>query len=322
MTAKEKIIEYLENNRGVYISGEKLAQKLHVSRTAIWKSIKQLISEGYLIDAASSKGYMLMDSSDVLSVTGIQNHLDDGLKLSVEVYETIDSTNLAMKSRIYDNEGLVIVAKEQTAGMGRLGRRFESPEATGVYFSILLKPQIANTEVTLLTSLAAVAVCEAIEQHTKKEPKIKWVNDIFIDDKKVCGILTQAGFSLENLTPEYVIVGIGINIYPPVAGFSEEIADIAGAIFEKKTGAIKNELAASVLNSFFRYYKSFSDKSFVREYQKRSLVTGRRIMVVGSNEKKPATALEIDDMCHLIVEYENGVRDVLSTGEISIRLAD
>lgn len=322
MTAKEKIIEYLENNRGVYISGEKLAQELHVSRTAIWKSVKKLISEGYLIDAASSKGYMLMDNSDVLSVTGIQNHLDDGLNLSIEVYETIDSTNLAMKSRIYENEGLVIVAKEQTAGMGRLGRRFESPEATGVYFSILLKPQIANSEVTLLTSLAAVAVCEAIERHTKKEPKIKWVNDIFIDDKKVCGILTQAGFSLENLTPEYVIVGIGINIYPPKSGFSEEIADIAGAILEKSPVAIKNELVASALNSFFRYYKCFSDKSFVREYQKRSLVTGRRIMVVGSNEKKPATALEIDDMCHLIVEYEDGVRDVLSTGEISIRLTD
>ncbi len=197
---------------------------------------------------------------------------------------------------------------------GRLCRR-----DTGIYFSILLKPQIANQEVTLLTTIAAVAVCEAIEKYTGKM-QIKWVNDIFIDSHKVCGILTQAAFQMENLDPEYVIVGIGINLYMPTEGFGKELENIAGSVLQEQSGDIKNKILAETLNRYFYYYKNFAKKEFIAEYKKRSLVLGKGIRVVTKDGERKATALDIDDMCHLLVEYEDGTRENLSTGEISIRL--
>ena len=170
---------------------------------------------------------------------------------TVEVFRCINSTNLALRERTQEEEGLVLAAMEQTNGLGRLGRSFMSPANTGIYFSILLKPQIANQEVTLLTTIAAVAVCEAIEKYTDKKPQIKWVNDIFIDSHKVCGILTQAAFQMENLDPEYVIVGIGINLYMPTEGFGKELENIAGSVLQEQSGDIKNKILAETLNRLF-----------------------------------------------------------------------
>lgn len=320
MTVRDKILEYLEQNKGEYISGEQLAKELGVSRTAVWKAVKKLSEEEFLIDAVPNKGYMLKTSTDVLSKNGIETYLDAGLALNVEVYKTIDSTNLAMKKRVDEPEGLIIVSMEQTAGMGRLGRRFESPASTGIYFSILLKPDISNTEVTLLTAIAGVAVCEAIEKYLDKKPKIKWVNDVFIDEKKVCGTLTQAGFSLEDLKPEYVIVGTGINLYEPKNGFGAELKDIAGHVLDEQIGDIKNKLLAEVLNRYFYYYHNFSKKEFIGEYKKRSMVIGKDVMVVSPNDSVNASVLDIDDECRLIVRYEDGREEAVSTGEISIRL--
>lgn len=173
---------------------------------------------------------------------------------------------------------------------------------------------------TLLTTIAAVAVCEAIEKYTDKKPQIKWVNDIFIDSHKVCGILTQAAFQMENLDPEYVIVGIGINLYMPTEGFGKELENIAGSVLQEQSGDIKNKILAETLNRYFYYYKNFAKKEFIAEYKKRSLVLGKGIRVVTKDGERKATALDIDDMCHLLVEYEDGTRENLSTGEISIRL--
>ncbi len=240
--------------------------------------------------------------------------------MRLEVFRCINSTNLALRERTQEEEGLVLAAMEQTNGLGRLGRSFMSPANTGIYFSILLKPQIANQEVTLLTTIAAVAVCEAIEKYTDKKPQIKWVNDIFIDSHKVCGILTQAAFQMENLDPEYVIVGIGINLYMPTEGFGKELENIAGSVLQEQSGDIKNKILAETLNRYFYYYKNFAKKEFIAEYKKRSLVLGKGIRVVTKDGERKATALDIDDMCHLLVEYEDGTRENLSTGEISIRL--
>jgi BirA family biotin operon repressor/biotin-[acetyl-CoA-carboxylase] ligase len=183
----------------------------------------------------------------------------------------------------------------------------------------LLKPQIDNSEVTLLTTIAALAVCEAIEKHTDKKPGIKWVNDVFIDGKKVNGTLTQASFSVENLAPEYVIVGIGINVYEPDGGFDPEIKDIAGAVLESRQGNMKNKLLAEVLNRYFYYYQNFEKKEFISEYKKRSIVIGRDVSVVTPTSSRRARVLDIDDKCRLIVRYENGDEEAVSTGEISIR---
>lgn len=320
MTVLNRVLEELEKNRGAYISGEQLADSLNVSRAAVWKAIKKLKDEGFDIEGVNNKGYRLNEDTDVLSVNGVINYLETDMPVRLEVYKRVTSTNILVKERANEEEGLVIAALEQTNGMGRLGRTFISPADSGIYFSILLKPDIDNNEITLLTTIAGVAVCEAIEKYTDKTPKIKWVNDVFIGEKKVCGILTQASFSVENLQPEYVVVGIGINLYYPKGGFSEEVDKIAGNVLSNKNGNIKNKILAEVLNRFFYYYSHFSEKEFVEEYKKRSFVIGKNIRVVASNGERIAEALDIDDECHLIVKYDDGSVEALSTGEISVRL--
>jgi BirA family biotin operon repressor/biotin-[acetyl-CoA-carboxylase] ligase len=320
MSVKEDIISILEKNRGKYVSGEGLATQLGVSRTSVWKGIRKLQEEGFEIEAVTNKGYRLMEDTDILTESGIKKYLDDAYGIRLDVFKSIDSTNLELKRRASEDEGLVVAASEQTGGMGRLGRKFSSPSDTGIYFSILLKPDIDNSEVTLLTTIAALAVCQAIEKYTDRKPGIKWVNDVFIDGKKVNGTLTQASFSVENLAPEYVIVGIGINVYEPEGGFDEEIKNIAGAVLESRSGDMKNKLLAEVLNRYFYYYRSFEKKEFISEYKKRSIVIGKTVSVVTPNLSKKADVLDIDDKCRLVVRYEDGSEEAVSTGEISIRL--
>lgn len=322
MSVKEEIMKLLSKNRGRYISGSYIAKELNVSRTAVWKAIKKLEEDGFLIEAVTNKGYMLTEDTDILSVAGVNSYLNMDNNIRLEVFRSIDSTNLELKRRATEAEGLVVAAMEQTGGMGRLGRKFSSPADTGIYFSILLKPTIDTSEVTLLTTIAALSVCEAIEKCTDKHPSIKWVNDVFIDGKKVNGTLTQASFSMENLAPEYIIVGIGINVYEPEGGFPEEIKDIAGAVEKERSGDLKNRLLAEVLNSYFYYYNNFGKKEFIPEYRKRSFVIDRDVNIISPNNSAKAHVLDIDDMCRLVVSYEDGTTDVVSTGEISIRLAN
>jgi BirA family biotin operon repressor/biotin-[acetyl-CoA-carboxylase] ligase len=320
MSVRENIISILKKNRGGYVSGEALAEQLGVSRTAVWKGIRKLQEEGYIIEAVTNKGYRLAEDTDILTAAGVEEYLDDNDSIRLEVFKSIDSTNLELKRRAHEEEGLVVAASEQTGGMGRLGRKFSSPSDTGIYFSILLKPDIDNSEVTLLTTIAALAVCQAIEKYTEKKPGIKWVNDVFIDGKKVNGTLTQASFSVENLAPEYVIVGIGINVYEPEGGFDEEIKDIAGAVLDERIGDMKNKLLAEVLNRYFYYYRNFEKKEFISEYKRRSIVIGKTVSVITPSYSKKAEVLDIDDKCRLIVRYEDGSEETVSTGEISIRL--
>lgn len=321
MAIKDDLLKLLEDNKGKYISGEEIASSLNVSRAGVWKAIKKLQNEGFSIEGVNNKGYMLSVDTDVLSASGVNKFLNENVKINLEVVDSIDSTNLEIKRRFNEPEWLVVAANEQTAGMGRLGRSFSSPSETGIYFSILLKPSFSGEEVTLLTSIAAVAVCEAIEKYTDKKPQIKWVNDIFIDDKKVCGILTQGSYNLENMSTEYVVVGIGINLYQPNGGFEKDIKKIAGNVISEKTGDFKNKILSEVLNRYYHYYKNFSNKEFIKPYVERSLVIGRDVYIVNGEDKRKVKAIDIDDMCHLIVETQEGNKEVISTGEISVRLS-
>ncbi|MGN0368375.1 MAG: biotin--[acetyl-CoA-carboxylase] ligase [Wujia sp.] len=320
MAVKDQVMELLEENRGSYISGETLAETLNVSRAAVWKAIRKLQECGYEIEGVNNKGYRLAEDTDRLTRDGVLRFLDARTDVCLEVYPTVSSTNLVLKDRADEPEGLVIAASQQTHGMGRLGRTFVSPAETGIYFSILLKPKMSNEDITLLTTIAATAVCEAIETCTQEKPVIKWVNDVFLRDRKICGILTQASFNMENLEPEYVIVGIGINLYQPEGGFGQELQSIAGSLMDTKVGNLKNRLLAEVLNRYMYYYRNFEEKAFIEEYRKRSFVIGREIRVVTPQGEREAHADDIDDKCHLLVTYPDGTKEVLSTGEISIRL--
>ncbi|MEA4831416.1 MAG: biotin--[acetyl-CoA-carboxylase] ligase [Oscillospiraceae bacterium] len=325
MSVKEDILTLLEQNRGKYLSGEEIASKISVTRSAVWKAIKSLQAEGYAIDGVTNKGYYLPPDTDMVSASGIKKYLDDRAShLRIEVYKTIGSTNDEAKKLALSGEpdGKVIVAEEQTAGRGRKGRSFFSPGGTGVYISILLRPKIPVSVSSLLTTAAAVAVAGAVEQLSGRETQIKWVNDIWMDGKKICGILTEASMSLESGGLDFAVVGIGVNITMPESGFPDELSSIASSVFGASghPNDIRNRLAAEILNCFMPYCDNLEERSFLFEYRKRLFILGREITVVGSGENayRRAHALDIDDDCHLLVRYEDGTTASLSSGEISI----
>lgn len=322
MTTKDRIMHELSQNRGEYISGQQLADSLDISRNAVWKAISSLQEEGYDIDAVKNKGYCLNECDDIFDKPTVLQYLNDTAFFDITVFDEVDSTNTLLGVDADEKkDGTVYCAKSQTSGKGRRGRSFLSPNGTGVYFSVLLRPQIEAKRAVFLTSAAAVAVCRALEKNFDIQPKIKWVNDIFVNDKKVCGILTQAVIDFETQTVERIILGIGINVYEPKNGFGEELSSIAGALFKQKTHNARARIAAEILNELKLLLDSFDDKTeILNEYRKRCFVPGKDVTVIRGEERFNARAIDIDDDCSLVVQDEAGETKHLFSGEISIRL--
>lgn len=321
MSTKDTVLALFEKNKGFFVSGEKIADELNISRTAVWKAVKKLQSEGYEIKAITNRGYCLDKDSDVLTVRGIKTHLSEDCKdLRTEVFVTVDSTNTLCleKAEIGEEEGYVAIAGAQTAGRGRRGRSFFSPADSGIYMSILLRPSGHTPEQILqFTPMAAVAVCEAINEIVGVKAGIKWVNDIFINNKKVCGILTESTGELHG-DPGCVIVGIGINAYAPGNGFPADISDKAGSVFDAPSPGLKNRLTAEVLNRFMAFYREFPEKTWFDSYKKHSVVIGKDINVSKNGVLVKARATGLDSECGLMVRYEDGSEETLRSGEISI----
>ncbi len=261
---------------------------------------------------------------DVINTEGIKKYLNGGAGsiVKTEVYDCVESTNTLLKAKAREGaeEGLVIVASRQTGGRGRMGRSFFSPEDTGVYLSILLKPEIKSADAVLVTTAAAVAVCRSLEALGVDGAGIKWVNDIFVSGKKVCGILTEAAVNPENGYLDFAVLGVGINIYSPEGGFPDEIKDIAGAVFENKEADLRNRFTAYFLNEFFGFYGELTERAHCPEYVERSLVIGKMVNVLSGDNQREALVKGIDNDCCLIVQYKNGEIHKLSSGEISIKL--
>ena len=237
-------------------------------------------------------------------------------------FEELDSTNNYLKELAARGaqEGTVIIANRQSAGRGRLGRSFFSPEEKGIYMSILLRPDISLERAVLITSMAAVAVAEAIEQVSGIQTKIKWVNDIFLNKKKVCGILTEAGIDAETGILDYAVLGIGVNVGKMV--FPEELKHIATSVSNECGFEVSKEtLIDKILEQLEQWYPTISDGSFLEESKKRSILLGNDIRVI--DETVPggsysAKAVDINELGNLIIERE-GKRQVLNSGEVSIR---
>lgn len=324
MTTKEKLLGLFESGKGTYYSGEEIARRLSVSRAAVWKAVQALRQEGYPIDAVTNKGYCLSEKTDILSAQGIRKYLkSDYRAMELTVLPTASSTNALVREKANAGapEGCTVLSNEQTAGRGRCGRQFYSPQETGIYMSILLRPtRYSPRQAAKLTAVAAVAMCEAIEAVSGEKAQIKWVNDIFVRGKKVCGILTEASFGLESGALDYVVLGVGVNVYPPKGGFPGELEAIAGAIFDQPRDDGKNNLAGEFLNRFLDSYNAPERTDYVEKYRSRSLVVGKPITVSAGNTTRSAVACGIDDECRLLVRYEGGETDCLSFGEVQIRI--
>lgn len=318
---KDLVLECLQKKTDEYISGAEIAAELSLSRTAVWKAIEQLRTDGYRIDSVTNRGYCLSSQSDVLSETGIRKYLHSELKL--KVYPTVTSTNTLLKSEAEQGapEGTVIVAAEQTAGRGRMGRSFYSPAGSGIYMSILLRPQIPASDAGLITAGAAVAVADAIDALSESSAKIKWVNDVYMNGRKVSGILTEGSVDCETGFLSYAILGIGINISPPAGDFPEDIRKIAGAAFgENAPSDLRCRLTAEVLERFMAYYADLRNVPFYDSYRSRSIVLGKQVRLVApGREPEEAEVLDVDRNFALVVRDNCGQLRTVSSGEVSLR---
>lgn len=322
MTTKETLLTLLEENRGRYFSGEEIAEKLSVTRAAVWKAVNGLRGDGYEIDAVKNRGYCLASDTDILSWQGVRKYLSSICgALTLDVLPSARSTNAVAREKAAEGaaEGYTVIANEQTDGRGRQGRKFYSPAGSGIYLSLLLRPKNCSPDQAVrFTTMAAVAACEAAEEISGERAEIKWVNDIYMRGKKVSGILTEASFSLETGCLDYAVLGVGFNVYMPEDGFPSELADTAGAVFARRQNDGKNRLTAEFLNRFMQYYTAQDMASYGKQYRERSMVIGKKINVISPNGCKNGTALDVDQDCRLIVRYENGMVERLSSGEISI----
>lgn len=247
---------------------------------------------------------------------------DEARDIKISVVDVTGSTNEDMKKRAREGEDEIslLIANSQTSGKGSKGRSFFSPDGTGVYMSLLLRPDCTAEESTLLTPMAAVATALAIEKVTGTETKIKWVNDIFVDSRKVSGILTEGEARKDGHGLEWAVVGIGINIKRPEDGFPAEIKDIAGAVYDG-TENLRNRIAAEVVNGFVRFYKRLTDRDFYEEYRKRLFILSREVTVTLADESFIATVVDLDPMFRLKIRLSDGSERLLSSGEVSVKVA-
>ena len=253
------------------------------------------------------------------------NEIYKNLKISkdfydIEIFDSLESTNTTLKNLAKTNipEGKVIIAKEQTGGRGKMNRSFFSPKASGIYMSILLKPDLPPDKAMYMTALSSVAVSEAIEAVSGNSAKIKWVNDIYCKGLKVCGILTESGFGLYSDKIGYAVVGIGINLKEAEGGFPSDISHIAGAVFKENeySDKKKNLIIAEVLERVYSYYQELEEKTFAGEYKSRSNLIGEEVDVVFLNETKRAHVLDIDDDLRLVVEYNDGTKEAVISADV------
>lgn len=329
MTVKERTSQVLEDNRGKYVSGADIASELGVTRNAVWKAVNALKKEGYNITAVTNKGYLLDENSDILSERTVRKYLGSGYAADITVCKKITSTNSVLKDKAEKGapEGTVLIAAEQTAGKGRFSRKFVSENKAGVYLSILLRPDFSAEDAVLITTAAAVAVAETVEEISGKTTEIKWVNDVNIDGKKICGILTEAVFVPDGVGLEYAVLGIGVNVFEPEAGFPEEIRDKAGAVFARDAEAAaadpRSRIAAGIIKRFFDIYRNM-DGSFLEKYKSRSVVIGKDVYLYSgaydSSDAETVHVEDIDEKCRLVVRKSDGTVETVSSGEVSLKL--
>ena len=312
---KSKVLS--EICKGEVVSGGLLGSMLGVSRTAVWKAVNSLRAEGYFISGALG-GYVL--SPENTRLCGEQ--LSAALGENIIFKEETDSTNEDMKrmAEVGGEEFTVAVARRQTGGKGRLGRSFFSPDG-GLYFSLLLRPDFSAETCLKITTAAAVAMRAAIEKVCAKSPKIKWVNDIYISDKKVCGILTEGAFDAENGRLKYAVLGVGVNVAAPKGGFSADIKNSATSLFEseKVPSLVYCALLCEFLRIFKGYYKDIDNMPHIEEYRRYSYLDGKTITYKKDGETHSAEVLGVGDNAELIVT-KKGKKLCLASGEVEIKI--
>lgn len=319
---KSEILGILRSEPG-YVSGQQLCERLHVSRTAVWKVIEQLKEEGYQIEAIRNRGYRLLESPDLLSEAEIESRLATRWAgRPVVYYEKTDSTNARAKRLGEEgfDHGALAAAGQQEAGRGRRGRSWYAPFGTNIYMTILLRPDFGPAKAPMLTLVMALATAEALQDMTGLPAKIKWPNDIVVNGKKICGILTEMSAEIDYIS--HVVIGNGINVNNEE--FPEEIVDTATSLY-LETGRkwTRSELIAAVMKRFEENYEIFADEEDLSGLQERYnaflVNTGREVRVLEPGNEYTGTAHGITPTGELIVEKTDGTKIEIFAGEVSVR---
>ena len=312
---KQALLQALSGAEGRYISGEQLAQTLGVSRAAIHKAAAALTTQGYTLEAAPRRGYRLL-GGDPFCADAVGEY-----PAPVYVHERLDSSNQTAKRLALAGapHGTLVLAGQQSAGRGRMGRRFESPAGKGIYLSLVLRAPVPASEALGVTVGAAVAVARAVQKLCGIELGIKWVNDLYYQGKKVCGILTEAGTDLESGRLEWLVVGIGLNLTSTAADWPAELAGKAGSLYPGGPAPVSRAaLAGAIARELLALCPGFD---CLDEYRARCFVPGHWVTVCAGAETYAAKALAIDDEGRLVVRRENGREEALCCGEVTTRPA-
>lgn len=346
MDIKTSILRMIRQSRG-YVSGQSLCEALGVSRTAVWKYVNQLKEEGYEFDAVSNKGYRIVKYPDIITREEIESMLPDGLAVTnVVYYHETDSTNTRAKQEAEEGEksGTLFITECQTGGRGRRGRSWESPAGSGIWMSLLLRPEIKPFDASMLTIVAAMGMKDAIEEIIGDgvtagagdgnvagdgagdgagkggiHCKIKWPNDIVLGDRKICGMLTE--MSAETDWINYVVIGIGVNVN--TTEFDDSIKDTASSILLQTGRSVKrSDIVVAFAKHFSKYYDEFLKKcnlsGLADDYNKALINVGRDVKIVERDGSFVAKAVGIDETGSLIVEKDGNTQRIVA-GEVSVR---
>ena len=353
MSVKQQILSILSEKPGEYVSGEEIAKRLGVSRAAVWKAVSSLEKEESGIESAHRKGYRLRLDRRALDAHVIRAFLPGEYRnVPLEVLQTVDSTNrrakvLAVEGAVH---GTTVIAEEQTAGRGRLGRQFSSPRGSGLYMSAILQKSLDPDAAVEVTTMAAVAVARAVEKLGGPHLSVKWVNDLFLDGKKIAGILTEAVADVETRHIERIVVGIGINVTTRPEEFPPEVRLVASSLFgEKDAPFTRSELAAAILSELLDGARKLGTHAHMPEYRQRCLTLGKRVEILKKEAGSPSgnagaqngasgregnpggtdlpdtqpknpcgEAFAVEDDGTLLVRLDNGEIVPVSYGEVSV----
>lgn len=319
---KTEILKMLRETEG-YVSGQELCNKFGVSRTAIWKVINQLKEQGYVIDSVQNKGYHITKAPDVMTEEELQScRKTKWAGQEIAYFDEIDSTNIKAKELAeqgYPN-GTLVVADQQVSGRGRRGRSWESPSGTGIFMTLMLKPEINPNNASMLTLVAALAVAKAIKDVTGLDAQIKWPNDIVINGKKICGILTEMSAQFDYIN--HIVIGIGINVHNEV--FSDEIAHMASSLLLESQGKKfrRAEIIEKILEYFEEYYEIYLETedltALTGEYNRILVNMNKPVRVLDPKDEFEGKAMGITAKGELIVDTWES-RKLVSSGEVSVR---
>lgn len=321
---RAELLDILNDNVDSFISGQQICEILGITRSAVWQHVKELRSAGYQIESVTNKGYKLCNSSDVFNSYEVGQYLNtEFVGRDIEFYEKIDSTNDEAHKLAVNGckDGLTIVSDVQTKGRGRFGRNWASSGGKGIWTSVVLRPKLRPQDVGLITLAVAIAVIDAIKVCTGIEAFVKWPNDIIIDNKKVCGILTEMSTDPDRIN--FIVIGIGLNVAHRESDFSKELRNKATSLkVVGKEDYSRSKILGVLLNEIERIYNilcSGDNVYIINAWKERSLIFDKKISYYSNNLNGSGYAKEINDDGNLIVESYDGSQVILRSGEVSVR---